>query len=154
MPDWTRSLGGSVPRYVDISRLSVPAWELRRGSCASVRAVDKLGALIARNNSNWHLLGETHAEKMGSYVSDWLQPGNFKASCGGAFAKNLKPTAGDFSCLVSLFFDNLATIVAGCGIIQCMHSPSPPEPCGAPRAYARPVDAHAPPHSIAAPGLS
>ena len=71
---------------------------------------------------------------MGSYVSDWLQPGNFKASCGGAFAKNLKPTAGDFSCLVSLFFDNLATIVAGCGIIQCMHSPSPPEPSGAPRA--------------------
>ena len=67
-----------------------------------------------------------HAETadMGSYVSDWLQPGNFKASCGGAFARNLKPTSGDISCLISLFFDNLATIVAGCAIIQCTHHPT------------------------------
>jgi hypothetical protein len=64
------------------------------------------------------------AADMGSYVSDWLQPGNFKASCGGAFARNLKPTSGDISCFISLFFDNLATIVAGCAIIQCTHHPT------------------------------
>ena len=56
---------------------------------------------------------------MPGYVSDWQKPANFKASCGGAFIKNLKPTTGDISCLISLFFDNLATIVAGSAIIQC-----------------------------------
>lgn len=60
---------------------------------------------------------------MGSYVSDWLKPANFKNSCGVPFVQNLKPTSGDLSCLFSLFFDNLATIVAGCGIIQCMRPP-------------------------------
>ena len=54
-----------------------------------------------------------------TYVSDWQKPANFKASCGGAFVKNLKPTTGDISCLISLFFDNLATIVAGSAIVQC-----------------------------------
>ena len=58
---------------------------------------------------------------MGSYVSDWQKPANFANSCGVAFIKNLKPTTGDISCLISLFFDNLATIVAGCFIIQGMH---------------------------------
>ena len=90
---------------------------------------------------------------MGSYVSDWQKPTNFKASCGSTFVKNLKPTAGDFSCLVSLFFDNLATIVAGCGIIQCMHSPSHLSHA-ARHEHARPIDAYAPPHSIAALALS
>ena len=61
---------------------------------------------------------------MASYVSDWQQPANFKNSCGVAFIKSLKPTTGDISCLISLFFDNLATIVAGMGIITCMHPPS------------------------------
>jgi len=56
---------------------------------------------------------------MASYVSDWQKPANFKNSCGVPFIKNLKPTTGDISCLISLFFDNLATIVAGSAIIQC-----------------------------------
>ena len=65
---------------------------------------------------------------MASYVSDYTKPGNCKASCGSAFLKNLKPTTGDVSCLISLFFDNLSTILTGCGIFQCEHTSHAPHP--------------------------
>ncbi|EOD40632.1 hypothetical protein EMIHUDRAFT_251061 [Emiliania huxleyi CCMP1516] len=53
-----------------------------------------------------------------SYVSDWRAPGKLVASLGAPFWGNLKPTAGDFACLCSLFFDNLSTMLTFSAIWQ------------------------------------
>ncbi|EOD04500.1 hypothetical protein EMIHUDRAFT_107666 [Emiliania huxleyi CCMP1516] len=53
-----------------------------------------------------------------SYVSDWMAPGKLVASLGAPFWGNLKPTAGDFACLCSLFFDNLSTMLTFSAIWQ------------------------------------
>ena len=53
-----------------------------------------------------------------SYVSDWRAPGKLVASLGAPFWGNLKPTAGDFACLCSLFFDNLSTMLTFSSIWQ------------------------------------
>ena len=45
------------------------------------------------------------------YISDYTKPASLAAACGAPFWKELKPTKGDFSCLLSLFFDNLSTLV-------------------------------------------
>ena len=53
---------------------------------------------------------------MTTYVSDWASPGALCKSLGMPFFSQLKPTEGDFSCLTSLFFDNLSTLVTFGGI--------------------------------------
>ena len=51
-----------------------------------------------------------------SYTSDWSAPGKLCASLGMPFWGNLKPTAADITCLLSLFFDNLSTMVGVSGV--------------------------------------
>jgi AGZA family xanthine/uracil permease-like MFS transporter len=51
-----------------------------------------------------------------AYVTDWKNPGTLAKSWGMPFWGSLKPTAGDFACLTSLFFDNLSTLVTFSGI--------------------------------------
>lgn len=54
---------------------------------------------------------------MTEYKSDFTT-GKILKCCGPQFFMELKPTAGDFSCLLSLFFDNLSTIVTFAGIFS------------------------------------
>jgi AGZA family xanthine/uracil permease-like MFS transporter len=53
------------------------------------------------------------------YQSDWTNPGKLLKSMGAPFWGKLKPVigekGGDFTCLLSLFFDNLSTLVGVSG---------------------------------------
>ena len=57
---------------------------------------------------------------MANYKSDWATPKVLLDSCGMSYwGELIKPTKGDFSCLLSLFFDNLSTLVTVCAIFTC-----------------------------------
>ena len=51
-----------------------------------------------------------------SYESDWMSPVKLGQGFVTLGKELLKPTAGDISALVSLFFDNLSTIIGFSGI--------------------------------------
>ena len=52
---------------------------------------------------------------MGTYVSDWTQPAKLGASIVPAAKHMFKMSSADFTCLCSLFFDNLATLLGVTG---------------------------------------
>lgn len=53
------------------------------------------------------------------YKSDWANPPALLRSLGMPFWGSLKPTMADMTCLLSLFFDNLSTVVGVGGAFLC-----------------------------------
>ena len=59
-----------------------------------------------------------------SYVSDWSKPAKLGATIVPALKATVTTwTENDLSCLLSLFFDNLATLVGTGGVLVCTRMP-------------------------------